>query len=246
MTRNGKIARLPHRIRFQLNTRLRDGESNRALVAWLNSLPEVSEILSERSNGKSVTEQNLSEWKQGGYVDWLKTMESCEVVERLASKAQGLEASADDENIPDLLATVLAAELAKLSEEFLKEGGDLNERWSKLKDLLAQLDQLRQQDHKAGMVRIAQERWNEDWARIKRENKARESSEVKRRLLAPLLAKLSRHTVAQIFGGGEPGEWAADTIHAVQNDWPLPPFPAGERAELNGKGASKANPTESD
>jgi hypothetical protein len=45
MTRNGKIARLPHEIRDQLNRRLYDGELQTRLVDWLNSLPETQAVL---------------------------------------------------------------------------------------------------------------------------------------------------------------------------------------------------------
>ena len=39
--RNGKIARLPYKIREQLNVRLQDGELGTRLVDWLNGLPEA-------------------------------------------------------------------------------------------------------------------------------------------------------------------------------------------------------------
>src|ERR1700735_2174125 len=71
MTRTGKIARLPREIRDQLNQRLNDGQSGRRLVTWLNSLPEVQQVLAANFDGRPLTEQNLSEWKAGGYLDWL-------------------------------------------------------------------------------------------------------------------------------------------------------------------------------
>ncbi len=43
--RTGKIARLPREIRDQLNQRLLDGQPGRRLVTWLNSLPEVKQVL---------------------------------------------------------------------------------------------------------------------------------------------------------------------------------------------------------
>src|SRR5208282_4794000 len=67
MTRVGKIAHLPHDIREQLNRRLMDGETGRDLVAWLNSLPETQRVTLALFDGRPVSEQNLSEWKQGGY-----------------------------------------------------------------------------------------------------------------------------------------------------------------------------------
>ena len=45
MKRTGKIARLPHQLRNELNQRLHDGESGVDLIKWLNALPEVQAIL---------------------------------------------------------------------------------------------------------------------------------------------------------------------------------------------------------
>ena len=66
MTRNGKIARLPREIRDRLNERIRDGEPGTKLVPWLNSILEVQEVLEAYFSERPITEQNLSEWKQGG------------------------------------------------------------------------------------------------------------------------------------------------------------------------------------
>lgn len=68
--RTGKIARLPQAVREDLNRRLRDGQPGKELVAWLNTLPEVQAILSASFEGRPITEQNLSEWRSGGYREW--------------------------------------------------------------------------------------------------------------------------------------------------------------------------------
>ena len=70
MTRNGKIARLPESIRNELNQRLLDGERGVALVAWLNSLPQVQAVMREAFEGRPITEDNLSQWRNGGYLAW--------------------------------------------------------------------------------------------------------------------------------------------------------------------------------
>ncbi len=71
-TRNGKIARLPKQVRHDLNGRLEDGEPGKQLVEWLNGLPEVQGVLQLRFGGRPISEQNLSERKQGSYQEWLK------------------------------------------------------------------------------------------------------------------------------------------------------------------------------
>jgi len=69
-SRNGKIARLPRLIRHQLNTRIEDAEPGPALLKWLNGLPEVQELLARDFESRPINEQNLSDWRQGGFRDW--------------------------------------------------------------------------------------------------------------------------------------------------------------------------------
>jgi len=59
MARIGKIARLPGDIRAQLNTRLQDGAEGKEIVLWLNSLPEVKEVLVKMFDGRPINDQNL-------------------------------------------------------------------------------------------------------------------------------------------------------------------------------------------
>ena len=70
MPRNGKIAHLPQHIREELNHRLEKGESGVQLVEWLNTLPEVKEVLQAHFDSRPINEVNLTEWKQGGFPEW--------------------------------------------------------------------------------------------------------------------------------------------------------------------------------
>jgi hypothetical protein len=70
MTRKGKIARLPRAIRDELNRRLDNGEQGVRLLEWLNGLPEVAELLNQDFEGRPISKCNLTEWKNGGFVDW--------------------------------------------------------------------------------------------------------------------------------------------------------------------------------
>ena len=56
----GKIARLPGEIREEINTRLYDGKSGPDILAWLNELQPVKEILAAQFDGVPVSHQNLS------------------------------------------------------------------------------------------------------------------------------------------------------------------------------------------
>ncbi len=57
MTRNGKIARLPDKIRNQLNRRLQDGEPGNVLVEWLNKLPAVKPSKSDSIRPNPTSEK---------------------------------------------------------------------------------------------------------------------------------------------------------------------------------------------
>lgn len=72
MARIGKIARLPLEVRDALNARLRDGEPGRPLLRWLNELPAARRILDDYFEGKAINAQNLSDWRMGGYREWLQ------------------------------------------------------------------------------------------------------------------------------------------------------------------------------
>jgi len=78
ITRTGKIARLPKKIREQLNRRLENGETARTILPWLNALPGTKRILTEQFESKPIRAQNLSEWKKGGYMDWLQQQQRLE------------------------------------------------------------------------------------------------------------------------------------------------------------------------
>lgn len=84
MTRNGKIARLPHSLREQLNTRLRNGEKYKRLLAWLNSLPEVRTLLAAEFARQPISQQNLTRWRLGGFDDWQTRQLALELPPNLA------------------------------------------------------------------------------------------------------------------------------------------------------------------
>lgn len=78
---------MPRAVRQELNRRLEEGEEGKKLVAWLNALPEVQAVVSAEFGGKAIREQNLSEWKQGGFQDWQAQQEALEVAARLGEDA---------------------------------------------------------------------------------------------------------------------------------------------------------------
>ncbi|HLP02124.1 MAG TPA: hypothetical protein VK163_08865 [Opitutaceae bacterium] len=87
ITRTGKIARCPLAIREEVNRRLLDGESGPKILRWLNEHPDVLRVLDQYFGEEPVSAQNLSEWRQGGYAEWMERREKIEATKALASFA---------------------------------------------------------------------------------------------------------------------------------------------------------------
>jgi hypothetical protein len=117
MTRKGKIARLPRHIRDQLNSRLDDGEQGARLVEWLNGLPEVNLVLERNFDGQPINEQNLTDWKQGGFLDWQQLQQSREWVRAVADEADQVTEEAGLMPLSDRLSSVATLALGKLMRE---------------------------------------------------------------------------------------------------------------------------------
>lgn len=82
--RTGKIASLPAPVRQEVNLRLYNGEGSPQILPWLHSLPEVLQILDDRWAEQPITAQNLSEWRQGGYKDWLRRRDRVDQIKELS------------------------------------------------------------------------------------------------------------------------------------------------------------------
>ncbi len=217
MARNGKIARLPRDIRETLNRRMENGEQGPALLEWLNQLPEVREVLDDEFGGLPINAQSLSQWRLGGYQDWVRHEESRDAVRLLAEQAGDLNAEADEEMVSEMLADLLTVELARASRAMLAETADAKERCGQLQELLAQLCRLRRADHRAARLRMDQERRELERERLEKEEWARQLQQAKNKALAPFWDRLKRGPLAEMFGGGEAAEKMAEHIINIQN-----------------------------
>ena len=160
MTRNGKIARLPRAIREQLNCRLEDGVPGVELVAWLNAQSEVRKVLAEFFGKKPINEQNLSDWRQGGFLDWQKHQEVVDLARQVADNADDLQEVAG-EPLSDKASALLAARymlmLKSLGANAVEPVGDSAD-WKFLRELCRDLVALRKGDHTAERIKNERER----------------------------------------------------------------------------------------
>lgn len=125
MTPKGKIARLPHALREQVNTRLLDGQTAGTILAWLNPLPEAIRTWDTYFEGNPATEQNLSEWRKGGYARWLADREAVENTKALATFAA--HQAAAGKNLSEGLQAILAGHLMEGFEVLMSIGSDADQ-----------------------------------------------------------------------------------------------------------------------
>jgi len=111
--RNGKIARLPHPVREELNLRLERSQQSPQLLAWLNALPEAQELVRNEFGGEPVSKHNLSQWRRGGYLDWLTKRDFYSEAQS-ADDFMAESEHAREAPLADKAATVLAARFAGL------------------------------------------------------------------------------------------------------------------------------------
>ena len=158
MTRNGKIARLPRSIREQVNRKLDDGITGVEIVEWLNSLPEAQALMAAEFDGRPIREQNLSEWKAGGYRDWQMRQEALEMVRSLAEEAGELKMAAKEEPLTEALALWVASRYAVAAKKLAAEGMDGEAHWKLLRAFCSDIVALRQGDHSAENLKLERKR----------------------------------------------------------------------------------------
>lgn len=113
--RTGKIARCPLAVRDEVNRRLLDGQSGPKILAWLNAHADVLRVLDEYFGEEPVTPQNLSEWRQGGYREWLARREKVEATKSLAAFAAQMGAAAGSD-LTDGSAAILGGKILEMLE----------------------------------------------------------------------------------------------------------------------------------
>jgi len=261
-TRIGKIGRLSKDLRDELGQRIENGQPGTKIVYWLNHEPDVQDILKELFAGRPISEQNLSDWKQTGHLEWLRRQEARQAARQLTEQAEDLDEAVPDRNLSDRFATVLTSEMTRLALALLEPETDPEKRWKRLCEIHRELAHLRRDDHRAVRTAIQRERWH--WEKL-REAKAegqREQQASKERSIDLLLAQRRKQDFAEgLFGGGESGRYNAELLHRLKFDLPLDdledgtwakktrPVPVKEtvgRVPSRGVSAKKTRPVEAE
>jgi hypothetical protein len=116
----GKIARLPDNVREQLNQRLRDNERSAEILAWLNELSRVKKIMAEQFGGKLINHRNLSQWRQGGFQNWLEKQERVMELRALAKETKAL-TKAGSAALAQGAATMASARMFKMVRDMSEQ-----------------------------------------------------------------------------------------------------------------------------
>jgi hypothetical protein len=163
MARVGKIARLPREVRAQLNSRLDDGSEAEPILSWLNALPEVQSALARHYGGRPVTPQNISEWRNGGFQEWLARRDLLADADDLAADQQELQSATRGRSLADHLSNVIAFRLAAILSP---SGADLDEKALVQLRALLPLSQavvkMRRGDLEAARLQMETQRWELD------------------------------------------------------------------------------------
>jgi hypothetical protein len=114
-SRKGKIASLPAQIREEVNQRLHNGEQAPQILPWLNSNADVLRVLDDRWGEEPVTANNLSEWRRGGFKDWLARNDRVHAIRTLSGYSLEL-AKASGGNISEGAAAVAGGRILELIE----------------------------------------------------------------------------------------------------------------------------------
>jgi hypothetical protein len=98
---NGKIGRLPGNLQHEINLRLLNGSEGPELLAWLNSLPAVRDVLDRKFGGREINHQNLTAWRSGGYREWkFKRDLFMAALDHQAAAAKGMSAQTIPPSLP--------------------------------------------------------------------------------------------------------------------------------------------------
>ena len=217
MARIGKIARLPGDIRTQLNSRLHEGAEGKSLLQWLNSLPHVHSVLAEHFDACPITEQNLSDWRQGGYQDWLVHQDILAQARDLAATQHDLPSAVQSQSIADHFATAVAF---RCSAILAAHGSDLDDPALRQLRALSHTCQaavkLRQSNQDAARLQIETERWE----RVRQQMDEDRAQALQQRqsdaLAAPIWAALKKGERVAQFGAGPGALLAADLLEEIE------------------------------
>ncbi len=198
MARQGKIARLPERVRRRVNEALLDNRTAEEILGWLNVMPEVRAVLDEHFGGRDISPQNLSEWRGGGFEEWMEDEDKIASTKKLADLAIKL-AGADGARIAGGAKSIVAGHLLTVLEQL-----DPAEAIS-LTKAVASLHKLDLSERAMQHAATVKER-EHALAQRARDQRDRELDLAENRVVARLLELAKTEPFKRILSSGEPDD----------------------------------------
>jgi hypothetical protein len=143
--RTGKIARLPHQIREQLNRRLESSEEYEPILNWLNELPEVKQSLDDHFAGRPISKQNLCEWRSGGFSEWLDRQDAGDFLTNLDDQSNPNPQTSSSPST-GRMALWLSLQYTLAAQALVQSTVDQPARWARLREICADIARLRRSD----------------------------------------------------------------------------------------------------
>lgn len=179
MSRIGKIARLPHDIREQLNRRILDGQSGPEILKWVNDLPPCRQMLAQKFGGRPIDDNNLYEWRHGGYEEWLWHEDRRDRLSSQFEYVAKLDAVGDGSQVAEQLGAVVAAELMR-QLNFLDGIIDMNDRWFRLREISRELTRFRRENCNNARLRLAEQRLENEMERHRDQQRQPQQTSLKK------------------------------------------------------------------
>lgn len=102
-------------VREEVCQRIHDGQTASKIIAWLHTRDDVLKVLDEYFGEEPVSPQNISEWRKGGYRDWLKRRRRVTDLKALSTYAVKI-ADAAGGNITGAARSILAGNIMEMLE----------------------------------------------------------------------------------------------------------------------------------
>jgi hypothetical protein len=160
INRNGKIARLPRSLRERVNQAIYRRFTANHLARELNKMPEVKAMLAAHFDGRPIVQQNISEWKRGGYRDWLHRQQILEQQSELTADAKDMAETAD--GMADSLFGLLTLDYARLMMNRDSDDETFEKKRKALSMLAQDVVRLRRSHLHARRVQIQETRLDND------------------------------------------------------------------------------------
>jgi hypothetical protein len=154
--RSLNIARLPFNIREDLNNRLLENVPVKDILIFLNTDSTVRHYMEMLFQGRPISEQNISEWRQGGYQEWLAYRSCIENVRDLSEDAARVALTGVSAEHPLLAITATFAEMVKKWGAMPEIA--FNRKLIVLQDLVNMALALRRSEQKGARLQLDRER----------------------------------------------------------------------------------------